>query len=103
MSKTRRNLLIVQLSVSKYYRNHHCGFTVSELYQFMKDQSGKNPTQKRTVRRCLNDLSDFGFVQKKELANSTLYVPDIALFPQPADSVQLQDQEEVFVFDFGED
>lgn len=103
MSKTRKNLIIVQLSVSKYYRHNHCGFSVSELYQFMQNQNGKNPVKKRTVRRCLNDLSDAGFILKKELANSTLYVPDIALFPQPEDSVQMQEQEEVIVFDFGED
>lgn len=103
MSKTRRHLILVQLSVSKYYRHNHCGFTVDELYQFMQNQNGGNPVKKRTVRRCLNDLADVKFIQKKELANSTLYVPDIALFPQPADSVQMQEQEEVIVFDFGED
>lgn len=103
MSKTRRYLILVQLSVSKYYRHNHCGFTVAELYQFMENQNGGNPVKKRTVRRCLNDLSDARFIQKKKMANSTLYVPDIALFPQPEESVQRRDSEEVIVFDFSSD
>lgn len=103
MGKTRKHLLIVQLSVSKYYRHNHSGFTVSELHQFMENQDGKNPVQKRTVRRCLNDLSEVGFIQKKEMANNTLYVPDPALFPQPEDSVHRDDSEEVIVFDFSAD
>ena len=103
MSKTRKRLLIVQLSVSKYYRRNHCRFSVAELYEFMENQNGKNPVKKRTVRRCLNDLVDVGFAKKKEMANSTLYVPDIALFPQPEDSVQRSDPEEVIVFDFSGD
>lgn len=103
MGKTRKNLLIIQLSVAKYYRHNHCGFSVSELHQFMNEQAGENPVQKRTVRRCLNDLADVGFVKKKEMANSTLYVPDPALFPQPEDSVQRIDSEEVIVFNFSAD
>lgn len=103
MSKTRKNLLIVQLSVAKYYRTHYCGFTVSELYQFMGSLKGENRVKKRTVRRCLNDLSEVGFLREKKLANSTLYIPDPALFPQPENSVQRGDSEEVIVFDFSSD
>ena len=76
---------------------------MSELYQFMEDLKGDNPVKKRTVRRCLNDLGEVGFLRKKKLANSTLYIPDPALFPQPDESVQRADSEEVIVFDFGED
>ena len=99
MSKTRKHFLIVQISVAKWYKQNHSGFTVKELYNFLEEQ-GNNPVQKRTVRRCLEDLTDVSFLQKREVGNSTLYVPDIALFPSPEDSYLNSEQEEKVVFEF---
>lgn len=102
MSQTRRHLLIVQLSIAKYYRQNHSGFTIPELYHFMENQNGENPVEQRTVRRCVNDLADLPFLQEKEIGNSTLYVPDPALFPQPEHSIYRESPEEVIEFHFGE-
>ena len=99
MSKTRKHFLIVQISIAKWYRQNHSGVTVRELFHFM-NQQGDNPVTKRTVRRCLEDLVDVNFVKKREVGNSTLYVPDIALFPDPERAKFQEEQDEKIVLNF---
>ena len=71
MGKSHRNMLEVQLELSRYVSINDSFVSVSDLYMYMSDSYD---VSERTVRRCLDELEDMEIVHSREVGNTTLYV-----------------------------
>lgn len=71
MGKSHRNMIEVQLELSRYVTRNDSFVTVSDLYMYMQDSYD---ISERTVRRCLDELEDMEIVHSREVGNTTLYV-----------------------------
>jgi DNA-binding IclR family transcriptional regulator len=72
MSDTRQNFLTVLTSIAVWTEEKRRGFTVSELAEHTYGVS------ERTVRRCVRDLQQDGFVKKRD---DGLYYPLMTIQP----------------------
>ncbi|WP_127341307.1 hypothetical protein [Halorubrum sp. 48-1-W] len=60
MSKSRENFITVLTSIAVWTSEQRRGFTISELAEHTPEVS------ERTVRRCVEDLQDSEYIDKKE-------------------------------------
>lgn len=71
MGKSHENQLDVLLELSRYTGVNESFVTVNDLHTYMRDSYDVSD---RTVRRCLDTLEDKGFVESREVGNTTAYV-----------------------------
>lgn len=70
MSKSHENMIDVLAELSRYAEINESFVTVTDLHRYMDEYE----ISKRTVRRCLDSLEDKGFIESKEVGNTTAYV-----------------------------